>query len=217
MRFEKGALGIGAEGFGRVAQQPDPLGIGRKFFQKFEQTYIQFSVATIGEQVVKCLGKGIALDAREGRIPDLLGGVLFVKFLDQAVHELHAQRQYFGFVGNAEGGGEPQLFKIVAHGALKEGVDRGDLRAAKHQKLMRQTAVAGVFCQGVGECRGDPALQFSRGGTGKGDHKQAREIGGVFAVGQTAYDALGQHTGFSRACRRRYQQRFSSQVDRGFL
>ena len=166
--------------------------------------------------MIQGFGKGVAVDLREG-LARSLRCVPIVKFLDHAVHDGDTERRHFGFVGNAEGGGKPQLLKIGADDTPKEGVDRRDLRASKLHELCRETAVCGIGGKSRRQGFGNSAFQLCRRRAGKGDHQETREVGGVFLVGQRADDPLGQNAGLSRACRRRHQKRPSAKRHGGFL
>ena len=186
----------------RACEHLDGLGIGFQLAIELQQS---LNERLLRAQCAENVGQTVKI------------GALGVHLLHGVVHASAPQGQELGVIRHAKRGGEIGRFKMCAHQLQIKGVDGGDRCAAQQHELVGKMAARGVERKCVGQGLGDAGAQLPRGGSRKGHHQNARNVGGVLGVGEGLNDALGEHGGLSRARRGGDQQRALSLVDGGAL
>ena len=135
----------------------------------------------------------------------------FVTAVNRVLHRLTAQHAALLLVADAEARVDAQCLKIFAQKIAAEAVQRRDACPRKRHQLFAERR---LLSRGFAQCFADAQAHFARRRVGKRHHEHPVNRA---ALPHKPNDALDQHGGLARACRRTDDQAVSPVLDGSLL
>ena len=138
----------------------------------------------------------------------------FVLLVQQRLQHRRLYQFIFSLPAQLHIAGQPQLLKILPDQPVAEGMYRANFGIAQQKALAAQCPIFRLLLHLFIQPLGNTLPHLLCSGIGKGHNEQPVNIHRRFPVGNEVQHALGQHGGFSAACRRRHQQITAPCTDR---